>query len=171
MTALANDQTPHPLHRRGLPFRQITGQNTFVIRQPVRLHIRLAQNHQAHLIAQLHEAWVVRIMRRAHGVEIRLFHQTDVIAHRRLVHDIAGDGIPIVPVDAANFQRATVECEFLVLECHLPETNPHRDGFNGFASLQQLDDSGVKFRRFKRPLLRRVENLRRGQQLDFISSR
>ena len=72
-------------------------------------------------------------MRGADGIQIRLLHQTNILAHGRLINHVARHGVPVMPVNPADFYRTSVQGKSLVLEFHLTETNPQRHRLHGFA--------------------------------------
>ena len=71
----------------------------------VRLDVRLVDDVEAELVAQVVEARVVRGVRRAHRVEAELLHEHEVGAHLLDRHDPTGVRIEVVPVDAAEQHR------------------------------------------------------------------
>ena len=63
---------------------------------------------QAVTIAQGVPQRMVRVMGTAHGVEVILLHQDDVLHHRRLIHHLAVDRMVLMAVGTANQQRLAV---------------------------------------------------------------
>ena len=90
------------------PRRRI-GERLEAVIGSVRLHVRLALHVEPVAVAQVVEVGVVRIVRRAHGVEIALLHEEDVLPHLLARHGAAVDGRGVVAVHALELQRLAVE--------------------------------------------------------------
>ena len=75
----------------------------------VRFDVGLVDDVQAELVGQVEEGRVVRVVRRAHGVEPELLHQHEVGAHRLDRDDAPGVLVEVVAVDAADEDARAVD--------------------------------------------------------------
>jgi hypothetical protein len=118
------------------------------------LHVRLVQHPQSQLVAQVVEDRVVRVVRRAHRVDVGRFH------HPQVAPDVLGGHrrptvrVVIVPVDALDAHRLTGEQQLAV-------NDPHRAKADGQAGdldhatvrIEQPDKRPVSARGLRRPLV------------------
>ena len=86
--------------------RQVAGVVAERALEGVRLDVGLVDDVQPELVGQLEEGRVVRVVRGAHGVEAEPLHEHEVGAHRLAGHDAPGVLVEVVPVDAADEDRA-----------------------------------------------------------------
>ena len=73
--------------------------------------IRLIDNVNAVFIAQIIPVRTVRVMRRAHGVDVVLLHDADVCLHDLARHGVPVFGVRLVAVDAAQGNRLAVDSD------------------------------------------------------------
>ncbi len=107
---VALDHALGPVDVGGLP--------VLVIRQPVQVagqaktvafQVGFVDHVQAVAVAQVQPARIVGIVRGAHGVDVVLLHQGDVLHHRFVGHGVAQVGVRLVAVDALQLDRHAVE--------------------------------------------------------------
>jgi hypothetical protein len=94
----------------------------------VRFDIRLVQHVQAVFVGQVVPARIVRIVRGAHGVDVGLLHQLDVLAHALHRHHAVGDRIVFVAVDALDHHAPAIDAHFAVRDLHRAEADAARGG-------------------------------------------
>ena len=75
----------------------------------VGFNIGFVDDIQAVTIAQGVPQRVIWVMGAAHGIEIILLHQDDVLHHRRLIHHLTVDRMVLMAIGTANQQRLTIE--------------------------------------------------------------
>ena len=119
----------------------------------VRADVRLVENVKPVSVAKVIPARVVGIMAGAHGVDVRLLHQGDVLNHPLGRKRVAGVGINLMPVHAAQPDRLAVDEKNSVADFNFPKTNLATVGFNHVSGLVvQREDERVKIGGFRRPL-------------------
>ena len=89
--------------------------------RPVALDVRLGDDEDALFVAEIVPMRIVRIMRRAHRVDVELLQELDIPLHLRARHRITAFGRHLVTVDAVNDDASAVELEDAVLDRHRPE--------------------------------------------------
>ena len=118
----------------------------------VTFHIGLRQHVKAVLVAKFIEKRVVRIVRRAHGVDVQLFHQPNVGLGFFARHRSTAHFTEIVAVHAANNHRFSIdEQRAVVAQRDGSETcllTPH---INDFVALFQHQFKVVESRIFSTP--------------------
>src|SRR3954463_16791062 len=77
--------------------------------EAVRLEVALVDDVEAELVAQLEEARVRRVVRRAHRVDVVGLHELDVAAHHVLADGAPGQRVELVPVDAVQLDAVPVD--------------------------------------------------------------
>ena len=80
----------------------------------VRLDVRLVDDVQAEPVAELEPVRVVRIVRRAHGVDVELLHQPHVPLHQLARDRAAARVVVLVPVDAGDQHGLAVDEQLAV---------------------------------------------------------
>ncbi|CCK05697.1 hypothetical protein BN128_3975 [Cronobacter sakazakii 696] len=111
--------------------------------------------------AQFIPARLVGVVRTAHGVEVVLLHQQDVLHHRRLVHRLAFFRVMLVTVNAADQQRLAVERQQAVVDFHATKADVVRLRDQRHAvGIQQRHHRAIQMRRFGAPQ-QRVVNVKR----------
>ncbi|MNT09688.1 hypothetical protein D3C71_1447740 [compost metagenome] len=66
---------------------------------------------------------VIGVVRAAHRIEVVLFHQQNVVAHRGFIHHLAVLRMMFMPVGAADQQRLAVQLQQPVADVDLTEAN------------------------------------------------
>ena len=124
--------------------------------KPVFLDIRFVHHIQSQAVAQFIPAAHVRIMAGTHGVDIRPFHQQDVLKHPFLTDDTCCPGVVLVPVHPAKTNRAAVNQQLSSFNRYGAETHGLFHLFDGFPSgILQRQMKFVQIRRLRRPFHRR----------------
>ena len=77
---------------------RILGKRLLTIAHAVALEVGLCHEIQACRVAELIPAGIVRIVRGAHGIDVQLLHDTDVLTHTLHGDDIASIGIEFMTV-------------------------------------------------------------------------
>lgn len=100
---------------------RILGQRLFAVTHAVRLDIGLGHDVESVLVAERVPAGVVGVVARAHGVDVVLLHDADVLQHAPLGDVIAVVGVHLMPVGALDQHRPAVDEQ---LPCRLRERKP-----------------------------------------------
>ena len=137
-----------------------TCQRAFSITHTVGFEVGFGHNVQPHLIAQFVPTRVVGIVGGAHGIDVVLLHDADVLLHALHTHHISAVGIQFVAVGAFDEERHPVHTELFERlavvrgrkQFYLAETHFARATFhNPSVLIQQIEGEGVKSGRFGRP--------------------
>jgi len=121
----------------------------------VRLDVRLVDDVQAEPVAELEPVRVVRIVRRAHGVDVELLHQLHVPLHQLPGDRASACVIVLVPVDPGDQHGLAVDEQLTVANLDVPEAERRRDGLAVGAELER-----VQRRVLRRPQPRRAKRAR-----------
>ena len=73
-------------------------QRTLAITHAVTLYVGLGHHIDACLVAQVVPARIVRIVAGAHGIDVQLLHNAQVLLHALYAHNIASIGVQFVAV-------------------------------------------------------------------------
>ncbi len=114
----------------------------------MRLDVRLVDDVEAEPVAELEPVRVVRIVRRAHGVDVELLHQPHVPLHQLTGDCAAPRVVVIVPVDAGDEHRLAVDEQVAIANLDVAEAERGGDGLA----------AGVELERVERGLLRRPQS-------------
>ena len=98
MVLVALDHVRDALDPRRLVARVVAE----LVVERVRLDVRLVDHVQPVAVAEVEPVGVVRVVRRAHGVDVELLHQPHVRLHRLARERAARDVVVLVPVDAVD---------------------------------------------------------------------
>ena len=105
-------------------------------------------------VAQIVPARVVGVVAGAHGVDVELFHQLNVLDHGLHSDRVARVGIVLVPVHASEQNRHAVDVYLPVFDLDLPEADLAALDFQNVAGrVLQRDQQCVQVGIFIRPLL------------------
>ena len=114
--------------------------------------IGLVHDIEAIFIGQIIPARVVGVMRRAYRVDIVALHHFDVAPHRRHRNDVERVRVMLMPVDAADHDRAAINHQLPVTDRDIAKA----DALGGRLHdrtlvIQQLQQQRVEVGRFCRP--------------------
>ena len=120
----------------------------------VALLVGLGRDVNAVLVAEVVPSWVVRIVARAHGVDVEALHYLDVLYHAVHGHHVASIRIHLVPVGTLYEHRLAVHEQLRVLYLHLSEAHLLRYHLHHVAlAVFHHRLEGEEVRRLGRPLL------------------
>ena len=117
----------------------------------VNLDIGLVDKINAIAVAKLIPQRRLRVVARAHGVDIVLLHGADVFHHRLAIHYMSGTLVMFVQIHAMHFHGLSVHHKLAVLDFHLAESDACRSTFKHLAVLRQGEHERVKIRRLTTP--------------------
>ncbi len=153
---VALDHPHHPVEMRRLPGRVVAQRRVGMVAHPVRLDVRLVDDVEPVLVGQLVPARVVRVVARAHAVDVGLLHQRDVAPHGLQRHVPAGERIVLVAVHAPEAHGHVVHQQQPAAHLHPPEPHPPHDDLRRVAAgVEQREDQRVEPRRLRGPQRRR----------------
>ena len=89
----------------------------------MRLDVRLVEYVEPITVTQIIPPRIIWVVARAHGVDVELLHEHDVLHHRLKREGVARVGIVLVAVDAADPQGHAVEANLAVLHLDLAEAH------------------------------------------------
>jgi hypothetical protein len=140
---------PHdPLEHGGRPPR-VLGEAPQV---GVRLDVGLVDHVHAEAVAHVVEVVVVRVVRRAHGVQVVLLHQHDVRLDRRRRDRLPPPGVVVVAVDALDQDGPPVDEQLVAPDLHATEADPQRhDVDHGAVGVEEGDGEVVEGRHLRGP--------------------
>mmetsp|Transcript_1836 Transcript_1836/g.6042 ORF Transcript_1836/g.6042 Transcript_1836/m.6042 type:complete len:203 (-) Transcript_1836:280-888(-) len=95
-------------------------------KKAVGLHVGLVGHVEAEGVAEVVPRRGVRVVRRAHRVEVEALHQLCVELHERLGDGLAACGAVVVAVDAADGHGAPVDAELGAEDAALAHAHPGR---------------------------------------------
>ena len=113
----------------------------------VRLDIRLVDEVEPELVAEVIPERVVRVVRGADRIEVVLLHEPDIADHRLAADDLPGRVVVLVAVDAVDHHRTAVDQQLAPADLDAPETHAAACRLDDFAGgRDQRDDERVKVR-------------------------
>ena len=77
--------------------------------QTVGLGVRLVHNIDAGRVAEFVPPRTIGVVTRPNGIDIGIFHQSDILLHAALRHHTGSKGVELVAVDATDFYRLTID--------------------------------------------------------------
>ena len=98
-------------------------QGTVAVAHAVALDVGLGCKVDAVLVAEVIPARVVGIVAGAHGVDVQLLHDLDVLNHTLHGDDIAAVGIQLVAVGTLDENGLTVDQQLATLDFHLADAD------------------------------------------------
>ena len=133
---------------------RVLGQRLFVVAHAVRFEVGLGHQVEPVAVAERVPAGVVRVVARAHGVEIVLLEDADVLDHPLFRDDIPAVGVHFVTVRAFDEYRLPVHEQLAALDLHLTESGLQGDDFDRFSGrVFQGHRDAVKRGNLRRPRL------------------
>ena len=94
----------------------VFGEGFFAVTHAVGFDVGFADDVEAVFVAELVEAWIVRVVGGADGVDVELLHELDVLSHGGFCDVVAGVGVVVVAVDAFNHDGLAVDEELAVFD-------------------------------------------------------
>ena len=149
----------HAIHARALPLHLRTrnrrlGRRNVARRAPraVGLQVRLVDDVQAKLVAQIQETRVVGVVARTNRVDVELLAQLNVRHHVLQRHRAARARIELVTVDSAEDQAAPVEHEDAIDNLEATESHALAHALHAHpVGAAQLEGQRVQSRRLRTP--------------------
>ena len=117
----------------------------------VGFNISFVNDVQAIAVAQPIPARSVWIVRAAHGVEVVLLHQQNVLHHVLFGHHLAALVVMLVAVDAADQQRFAVQQQQAVFDFNAAKADIPGFRLDRFIAAPQGDDRPIAVWRFRAP--------------------
>ena len=106
------------------------------------LLVSLGHHIKTILVAQLIPLRVVGIVTGAHGIDVELLHNLDVLYHPFTAHDVATVWIHLVSVGSFDINRLPIDQQLTVLNLHFPEPHLLRNHLNDLSALLHCGDKG-----------------------------
>ena len=132
----------------------ILGQRLFVVAHAVRFEVGLGHQIESVAVAERVPAGVVRVVARAHGVEIVLLEDADVLEHPLFRDDVPAVGVHLVAVRSLDEHRLSVHQQLSALDLHLAEARVQGNGLDRLAGrVFQGHRNAVKRGNLRRPRL------------------
>ena len=135
-------------------------QRTFSITHAVGFEVGFGHNIQPHFIAQFVPTRVVGVVGGAHGIDVVLLHDADILLHALHTHHVSAVGVHLVAVGAFDEERHAIHTElskrlsvvrgrkqFNFAEAHFARATFHHPAL----SIEQVERKGVEMGRFGRP--------------------
>ena len=127
MVLVALDHVPDAFDERV----RVAGVAADVVVEGVRLDVRLVDHVEAVAVAEVEPVRVVRVVRRAHGVDVELLHQPRVGLHQLAADRTSARVVVIVAVDAADLHRLAVHEQPAVANLDAAEADAAGDALAG----------------------------------------
>ena len=105
----------------------VLGNSFCTIAHAMRFDIGFCHDIQPIAVAETIPIGVIRVVAGTHGIEIKVFHQTDVLLHTLAGHNIARQRVEFVAIDTLNKNRLSVEEQLRTYDLHMTEADilPH----------------------------------------------
>ena len=148
-----------PLHmahvalQMGLLVGRVAGQRGGAVAHAVRLDIRLGYHIETILVAEVIPVRIVGIVAGAHGIDVELLHDLDVLLHPLVRHHVAAVRVEFVPVDALDQDAFPVDQQVGALDFDFAEAGVEMEGLQEFPSVVELDIQAIKIGIFGAPLV------------------
>ena len=129
-----------------------------LVPNPVGLDVGLVHDVEADLVTQVQPARVVGIVRGAHGVEVVLLHQANILQHRLDGHGLAPIGVVVVAVHALYDDRHAIDAYLAIRQLDLAKAHPAALHLQARAlGIAQGHQQGVEGGLLSRPLGRGLD--------------
>ncbi len=128
-------------------------QSLVAVSHTVALDVGLGGDIQAIAVAEVVPVGIVGVVACAHGVEVKLFHQLDILKHALLAHHISAVGVELVAVGALYQHGLAVDEQLAVLYLHAAEAHIYRYHLS-FFPFGECSPQGVQVGSLGSPFLR-----------------
>ena len=118
------------------------GGRVVLVAKTMPLLIGLGYHIKTILVAQLIPLWVVGVVTGAHGIDVELLHNLDVLYHPLTTHDVATVWIHLVSVGAFDINRLPINQQLTVPNLHFPEPHLLRNHLYHLSALLHCGDEG-----------------------------
>ena len=109
----------------------LLGLGVVSVAKSMRLLVGLGAEVDAILVAEVIPHGVVGIVAGAHGIDVELLHDLDVLYHALPRHHVATVGVHLMAVGTLDVDGLSVDEELRVAYLHLSEAHPHGDSLIG----------------------------------------
>ena len=133
------------------------GERLLAVAVSVRLHVRLADDHDAFAVAEIVPHRIVRIVACAHRVHVEALHEPDILEHPFARYGVTSLGLHLVAVDALEKNALAVEIDDRILDFDAAEAERNGavvDAAENPPSPLVLDRSHIDVRHFAVPEFR-----------------
>ena len=127
-------------------------QRELLVAHAVRLDVGLVDDIDAVAVAELVPLRVVGIVRRAHGVDVELLHDADILQHPLAAHDVPRQRVDLVAVDALDEHGLSVDEQLSAADLRRAEADRAGHGLGGLAAVADRDFERIEVGRLGRPL-------------------
>ena len=124
-----------------------------IVAETVTLLVRLRDEVQTILVAEVVPARVVGIVACAHGIDVEPLHQLDILYHALAAHIVAPVGVHLVAVGSLEEYRLAVDEHLRVLDFYLPESHLLRNHLHHTVTLLDSSHESEEIGSLSRPPL------------------
>ena len=117
----------------------ILGESLLLVAHAVTLEVRLSGEVDAVFVAEVIPAWIVGIVAGAHGIDVELLHDTDILDHTLDADDIAPIGVEFVTVGALDEDRLAIDEQLASTDLYVAETHLLTHDFQHLVALLELE--------------------------------
>ena len=128
------------------------------IAHAVTLEVSLGYQVETCRVTQFVPTGVVGIVGGTYGIDIELFHDTNILTHALHADNIASIRVQLMTVDSLDEDGLTIDKQLSVLDLHMTETDVLADRLYHTTVLLDIDEQSVEIRGLGSPSL----NLRNG---------
>ena len=121
----------------------VFGERIFTISHTMRFDICLGGDIQSILVAQVIPSRVVGIVASAHGIDVELLHDFDVLNHAVDTNHITSLGVKFMTVGTLYQHRLSVYEQLSALNLHLSESNLLAHALYFLSVVLQRDVEGI----------------------------
>ena len=138
---------------------RVLGQCAVAIAHAVALDVRLGNDIETILVAEVIPARVIAVVAGAYGVHVQLLHNLDVLNHAFYADDVAAVGVELVAVGTLDEDGLAVDQKLAAFNLDVAEAYALRGGFDDVAFLVlEGQGEGVEVGDFSAPSLGRADD-------------
>mmetsp|Transcript_50598 Transcript_50598/g.134686 ORF Transcript_50598/g.134686 Transcript_50598/m.134686 type:complete len:414 (+) Transcript_50598:462-1703(+) len=159
-----------PRHVCGAP-RPVVPQRRRAIPHTVTLDIGLVNHVQAMLITQIVPQRIVGIVGATNSIEVKLFHESDVLQHRLSIDDVSVVAVMLVTIDTLEGDLLAIDEEPSLSNLHRSETHAKLQALHlGRILVAEGTDERVESRHLGTPRLHMVHSNRTSCNRNFVAA-
>ena len=117
----------------------ILGESLLLVAHAMTLEVRLSGEVDAVFVTEVIPAWIVGIVAGAHGIDVELLHDTDILDHTLDANDIAPIGIEFVTVGTLDEDRLAIDEQLASTDLYVAEPHLLTHEFHHLVALHELE--------------------------------
>ena len=117
----------------------VLGEGLLLVAHAVTLEVRLSGEIDTVFVAEVIPAWIIGIMAGAHGIDVKLLHDADILNHALYADDVAAIGVELMTVGTLDENRLAIDEQLSPLDLYMAEAHFLAHDFQNFFTLFELE--------------------------------